>query len=79
MSADPRVRQDELCAHCGGPRLIRLPKVITIRSKTDLLAELHRDPFCSAQCCRAHHLVDVAEQPQKVNAIEERQWGHETG
>lgn len=52
---DPRVRRDGRCAQCGGKRLTRLPKVITQRSKTELLIHLNADPFCCAVCCRAYH------------------------
>lgn len=59
MTSDPPIRADGRCAQCRGLRLIRLPKVITQRSKTELLEHLAADAFCSATCARAWHRVDV--------------------
>lgn len=76
---DPPIRPDKLCAQCGGERGTRLPKVATKRNRAELIKHLAGDAFCSAQCARLWHGVDVAEQPAKVNKIAERAWAHEPG
>ena len=73
MKTDPPVRTDLRCARCKRRRFTRLPKTSTQRSRAELLANLERDPFCSAICCRAFHDVDLIEQPQKANA-DDREW-----
>lgn len=65
---DPPIRPDGRCVTCQGPRLARLPKVITIRSKADLLKHLARDPFCRTGCARAYHGVSLTNlEPQKAH------------
>lgn len=71
--ADPPVRADHRCAQCGGPRLVRLPKVVTKRSKAELLEHLALDPFCSSRCARAWHQIDIGEQRAKAHD-EDHEW-----
>lgn len=61
MIADPPVRADGSCVVCRKPRLTRLPKVITQRSKTELLDHLAGDPFCRTECARKWHRTELPE------------------
>lgn len=70
---DPPIRSDERCAQCGGRRLARLPKVITQRSRAELLDNLAKDPFCSAVCARAYYGIDLKEQHTKAHD-EDHEW-----
>jgi len=52
--AEPPVREDGLCAHCGGPR--KFPK----RHQKGVDPALYeRDPFCATSCARAWHGVPL--------------------
>lgn len=75
FAGDPPVRADDRCAQCGGPRLNRLPKVITQRSKRELIEQLALDPFCAATCARAYFGVDIRDQLAKGSHSQEtREW-----
>jgi ribosomal protein S14 len=67
--ADPPVRADGRCQVCGKPRGRTIPKSggLNKAGRDRLRQMLAADPFDSAQCARAYHGVDVAEQPWKDN------------